>query len=256
MSELARFHGWTLLATASAALAAACGEVTLDAIAENPANLDGASGATGTGGSAASGGTGGLPAFTACPLVPNETGWVDGAQNACQVQGPWYSYNDCTLENPTNCTQNQLPTKGSFPNVGGRMCTTGVTAAPLNQEEASSKWGAGIALNLNQVAESQLELTIGMLPVVLRGVRFKLTSNVPEIRVNFPTPSTRQTAHFVTVGSGEHTVYFADAVQGPWVPDPTPLNPSYIMSVQFQVPTTIGQSTAFEYCVEDLTAVL
>jgi hypothetical protein len=70
--------------------------------------------------------------------------------------------------------------------------------------------------------------------------------------------STEDTAHMVEepFETGTHEVYFTNTVSPPWDPTPVPLKPGQIVSVQFQVPTEIGVSIDFEYCIEDLTLLL
>jgi len=230
-----------------------CGEVVLQPIGSELVE-DGSGGtSSATGGTA----TGGL-AFTECLLEPNSTGWVESQNNPCRAQGPWYSYNDCN-DSPSDCTRNQKPEENVFPPSARGMCTTGITAVPANEEETSLKWGAGIALDLNSDDVTHSKLTLGELGLDIIGVRFRLDTNVPTIRVNFPMESTQTTAHTVTdLDTGVHTVYFADAVQLPWVPeeDRVPLKPDQIISIQFQIPTRIGVSYDFDYCIDELTLLL
>ncbi len=231
---------------------AGCGETILEPVGSEPGSLVGNGGAGATGGS----GTGGID-FTECVLHPNETGWVESQNNPCRAQGPWYAYDDCN-DSPDDCTRNRLPVEGEFPNVNGRMCTSGTTAAPANAEETATKWGAGIGLFLNQDADTEARQPLGLLGLDFVGIRFTLESNVPGIRVNFPINAAEDTAHMAPdeFASGTHVVYFTDAISPPWDPTPVPLKPEQIVSVQFQVPTEIGVSRAFEYCISDLALLL
>ncbi len=131
----------------------------------------GASGSSGSGATGGSGGSGGPSGNGA--LVPDESGWVDGADpnNTVGVQGAWYAYGDkygvakCTnvgLHAPEECSSISSPNPlvSGFPNEGGVMCTTGETCVVLNcgpgipacaegTPDYSNMWGAGIGLDLN-----------------------------------------------------------------------------------------------------------
>ena len=230
-----------------------CGEVVLQPIGS--ALVEDGSG--GTSGSMGGTGTGGL-AFTECLLEPNATGWVESQNNPCRAQGPWYSYNDCN-DSPGDCTRNQWPPENEFPPSERGMCTIGVTAIPANEDETSLKWGAGIALDLNFDDETRSKLPLEGLGFDIIGVRFRLDTNVPTIRVNFPMESTQTTAHTVEgLDTGVHTVYFDEAVQPYWVPeeDRVPLKTGQIISIQFQIPTQMGVSYDFDYCIDELTLLL
>src|SRR5262249_601393 len=85
---------------------------------------------TGTGGSAPVGSAGptmtGAPTGKSVPLTGDPTGWVDKGGNTVGIQGPWYSYDDCT-NSPMACTMNHMPGMGAFANMDGKMCTSGTT---------------------------------------------------------------------------------------------------------------------------------
>ena len=204
--------------------------------------------------------------ITECVLTPQADGWVESQSNPCGVQGSWYSYNDCN-DSP-DCTRGpngeptQTPGEGSFPNEGGRMCTEGVTAVPANEDEMSVKWGAGIALHLNEDEDGNPR-PVGDLGIDLIGFRFTV-EHLPEksddrLRVNFPTADTDPNAHYVSLHSdGTYNVHLdSDEIrQGDWVVEKTPLDPATIEAVQFQVPTEIGEAIDFDFCVSGLTVLL
>jgi len=216
----------------------------------------GGSGPVGGSGSGGSSGSG-----EGCALQPDGTGWVAADTNSCAVQGAWYYYDDCSTS-PTDCTAHTAPAPDAegFPNTGGAMCTTGVIAPVNDSTEYSTKWGAGIALNLNQPVDSEDKNPIGTLPVALRGFSFTLSGNqVPsEIRVTFPTAATSETAHFKTIatGAGSYQVLFSDAAQGSWVVDAVALDSTQVNAIQFQVPSKLSVEVPFDFCVEQLAALL
>lgn len=207
----------------------------------------GGTGGTGQGGT----GQGGT---ADCPLIPNEVGWVNRPVSDCQIQGSWFAYNDCP-DSPEDCTRAQLPGEGSFPNTDGVMCTVGTTA-PATAAELETKWGAGIALNLNEEAVTGVPHPIGEMGVEIRGFRFTLSGNLAELRVNFPTANTLTSPHFLTItANGEHEVWFSAAQQGDWVTEPSVLAWEEVFAIQFMAPNREGAGFSFDYCVSDLTAL-
>lgn len=195
-----------------------------------------------------------------CALTATEdTGWVDATSNECKIQGAWYAYSDCTTS-PEDCTVDQVPEPGSdaFPNSGGRICTSGTTAA-INKEY-ETKWGAGIGLNLNQPTDSEEKLPISELPRALTGFSFTISGEVipGEIRVTYPTAQTEKTAHFkkITEG-GDYTALFSDAAQGTWVKEEerVELASGDVNAIQFQVVGADTKTIAFDFCVENLKAL-
>jgi hypothetical protein len=217
-------------------------------------------GATGTGGSSSTTTTTTPPGNGSCLLTPTaDTGWIDAATNDCQIQGAWYSYNDCNTS-PGDCTTDQIPAVGGdgFPNTGGKMCTSGTTVA-IN-EAYETKWGAGIGLNLNQPGGDDTKNPIGTLPKTVKGFRFTLsgTKFPKELRVTFPTATTEKTGHFKKLSSvtpGEYTVLFTEAAQGDWVKTPVDLVPGEVNAIQFQICAENTAAAPFDFCVENLTAL-
>lgn len=225
-----------------------------------------ATGGSGTGASTIGGSNAGSVVVSGeCEIKPTaDTGWVDGAKNACAIQGAWYAYNDCD-SSPGDCTLNQSPTPKNpigFPNESGKMCTSGTTV-PIN-DDYTHKWGAGIALNLNQPAtpaNNDIKNPISDLQYALLGFKFHLSGTVPNpLRVIFPTTTTTaRTAHFkeIATGAGDYQVLFTDAAQGTWIPvaERVALVTGDVVEIQFQV---VGQNSAnvpFNFCVEGLTAL-
>lgn len=237
-------------ATGSAATGGSGGGGTI------PSSGGGGSETGGGGPSGGAPGSGGSPG-TSCALVPTETGWIQADTNDCGIQGAWYYYDDCSTS-PASCTAHTLPAPGTegFANTGGSMCTAGVIAPVTTEAEYSTKWGAGIALNLNQPVDSETKNPIATLPVAVKGFSFTVSgSQVPaEIRVTFPTPTTPDTSHFkpITTGAGNYEVLFADARQGSWVATPSDLDATQVTAIQFQVPSKMGAEVPFDFCISEL----
>lgn len=201
-----------------------------------------------TGGSTASG--------NSVPITPDPTGWVEGSTNVVGIQGAWYSYNDCTTS-PGDCTMNQIPVEGSFDNVGGKMCTSGTTAAVADQTEFSLKWGAGIGLDLNNSGGTDaMKMPYDATAHGVVGFSFTISgTNATGLRFNITSVAAGDNSHFVSAAMGENTVMFSDAMQGSWVTTKTPLDPTQLLAIQFQIPSVLNQSVAFDFCVENLAAI-
>ncbi|MDX2055642.1 MAG: hypothetical protein SFV15_24785 [Polyangiaceae bacterium] len=188
-------------------------------------------------------------------LTPTATGWVDAGSNTLGIQGPWYSYNDCN-DSPSDCTTNHMPPKGEFANVGGKMCTSGTTAQVKAPTEFSTKWGAGIALDLNNSGGAMaMKLPYNAASKGVKGFSFTLTGTAPGLRVNLPTPSTATDSNFKAGVVGQNTVLFTEAMQGSWVTTKTPIDASQVLSIQFQIPSTMQGAVAFDFCIENLKAI-
>lgn len=227
-------------------------------------------GGTSAVGAATNGGSGtttsgtGIGGFTgSCLIIPTpDTGWVAGTSNPCGIQGAWYTYNDCDTS-PGDCTLDQRPQpRTPIQNENAKMCTSGTTV-PINGD--FKKWGAGIALNLNQPpvpANENDKNPISQLLHPLKGFSFRLSGDgIPNpIRVNFPTAATADTAHFKPIVdgiAGTYQVLFSEAVQGSWVEasDRIELVHGDILEVQFQVPGEKSTNVSFNFCIEELTAL-
>jgi hypothetical protein len=215
----------------------------------------GSGGAPGTGGAAP--GTGGSPgaagATGACagvPIMPDATGMVASGSNSVGIHGSWFEYSDCTDLKNMNCSTVTTPPMASFPNTGGKMCTSGHTSM------ASGAWGAGIGLELND-GPPQMPYDTTAHNVV--GFCFVLSGNtIPStsIRVAFPTQNNNDNAWFSAVTTpGQHTVLFSDTAQGSWVTTKSPFEPKAVMLLQFQIPSSTTASIPWDFCVEGLTAV-
>ncbi len=150
-----------------------------------------------------------------CPITPGPTGLVLGSSNTLGVQGSWYSFSDgvgadgstatgiCEargLHTAAQCSTVTTPAVGSFPNTGGKMCTSGKVAVVIVGTNALPDYanitGAGIGLDLNNSG--------GAVPVRgvfnatakgVTGLAFDLdVVTLPGLRVEFPTPTTDGTS--------------------------------------------------------------
>ncbi len=113
----------------------------------------------------------------------------------------------------------KTPIAKSFPNTGGKMCTSGQTST------GAGAWGAGIGLELN---DGPPQMPYDTVAHGIKGFCFQLSGpTIPStsIRVAFPTKNNPDNAYFSAVTTpGPHTVLFANTAQGSWVTTKTPSN--------------------------------
>jgi hypothetical protein len=211
--------------------------------------------ATGAGGTApgSGGATGAGGAGTACPgvpIMPDAMGMVASGSNSVAIHGSWFEYSDCTDLKNMNCATVTTPPASSFPNTGGKMCTSGHTSM------ASGAWGAGIGLELN---DGPPQMPYDTTAHNVTGFCFVLSGNtIPStsIRVAFPTKNNNDNAYFSAVTTaGQHTVLFSDTAQGSWVTPKSAFEPNAVMLLQFQIPSSTTASVPWDFCVEGLTAI-
>ncbi len=217
------------------------------------------------------------------PITPGPTGLVLGSSNALGVQGPWYAYGDGVgADGPTAtgiceargghpasaCSTIATPAVGSFPNTGGKMCTSGTVALVIagvnGLPDYANITGAGIGLDLNNSG--------GAVPVRdvfnatmkgVTGVAFDLEIvALSGLRVEFPTPASDGTSAGAAYWGANVSFGNSPAVAGTnvirWadvrIPGATPpaFDPTMIESVLFHVPTTIMSSAPYSFCVSNL----
>ena len=242
---------------------------------------DGSGGAGGSGGSAGSGaGTGGGGANV---IIPDATGWVDGAAegNTFGVQGAWYPYGDaygdakCVAAGHDPATECAIiltpdPNTPGFPNENGKMCTSGSVAQVIDvpgmpmTPDYSNIWGAGIGLDLNATGgDNSVKSVFDFTAKGITGISFEIdTVPLPGLRVEFPMPATEGHADGSDywgasmnypnspVMPGVNVVKWAD-VKAPR--GAIPFDPSQVLSIQFHVPSSASGAGTFNYCISNLT---
>jgi hypothetical protein len=182
--------------------------------------------------------------------VPDAKGLVALGSNALAIHGSWFEYSDCTDLKNVNCSTVTMPPANSFPNTGGKMCTSGRTST------AAGAWGAGIGLELND-GPPQMPYDTTAHGVV--GFCFQLSGTaIPStgLRVAFPTKNNNDNAYFSAVSTtGQHTVLFSETAQGSWVTTKSPFEPKAVMLLQIQIPSATTAPVAWDFCIEGLTAI-
>lgn len=204
----------------------------------------GTGGTTGAGGAVAGSGCPGIP------LVPDAKGLVALGTNPLAIHGSWFEYSDCVDLKNVNCSMVTAPPANSFPNVGGKMCTSGHTSM------AAAAWGAGIGLELN---DGPPQMPYDTTAHGIKGFCFQLSGpTIPSttLRVAFPTKNNNDNAYFSAVTTpGQHTVLFSDTAQGSWVTTKSAFEPNAVMLLQFQIPASPTAVVPWDFCIEGLTAI-
>jgi hypothetical protein len=216
-------------------------------------------------------------------ITPNTQGLVLSSTNALGVQGPWYAYSDgvgfdgssatgiCEARGghpPAACSSIITPAVGSFPNVGGKMCTSGtaamVIAGASGLPDYANITGAGIGLDLNNSGGAvPVRGPFNALGKGVTGLAFDLEFvALPGLRVEFPALATDGTASGAAywganpsfanspVVAGTNVLRWADV--GIAGAAPPAFDPTMIESVLFHVPTTITSTGPFSFCVSNL----
>jgi hypothetical protein len=208
---------------------------------------------TGAGGATASGGsTGTVTVCPGVPITPDATGHV-ALIPSIGINGNWFYYSDCVdLKNVGCSAQTQPPSTTGFPNTGGKMCTTGTTGT------SAKGWGAGIALELNDTGGQQpynaTSNGVKGFCFVLSGTKLPPSTGV---RVAFTTKGNNDNPYFEAVTTmGQHTVLFSDPTfgQATWETKET-WDPTTLILLQFQIPAAAPTPVAWDFCVEELTAI-
>jgi hypothetical protein len=173
-------------------------------------------------------------------ITPDATGHVAATSNSLGINGNWFAYSDTV--------STISPGKGSFANVGGRMCTNGTLVA-----SASSYGGIGFELN-DTGGQQPFNLTKNG----VKGFSFVLSGTLPTGGLRFAYGKKGDdNVFFATVAAlGLNTVLSAvpPLGQGSWETAET-WDPTLIALIEFQIPGSATAANPFNFCVESLTAV-
>jgi hypothetical protein len=173
-------------------------------------------------------------------VTPDATGHVDAASNSLGINGNWFAYSDTA--------STISPGKGSFTNVGGKMCTKGTLVA------ASSSYG-GIGFELNDTGGQQ---PFNLTKNGVKGFSFVLSGTLPTGGVRFAYGKKGDdNVFFATVSTlGANTVLASvpPLGQGSWETAET-WDPTLIALIEIQIPGLATAANPFDFCLESLTAV-
>ena len=216
-------------------------------------DTDTSGGDTGTGSS--------IPECTTCLKADATTGLVDGTTNSWGINGAWFTYSDVTSGGNSTIT-------GSVSANGG-YCAQG-DAAEVIDSEYGTYWGAGIGLNLCQVAEggdADTTYNIGTCPTDLSsiiGFRMILTGDIGpnEFRVTFAETGRDESTYIPANASdiGTSVDYlFADSTITYLSTFPDDTHPvidvANVQALQLQVSTAVGAASPYNFCVENIEPI-
>lgn len=260
----------TLLTTFLCAAAAAAGCSTATSTAKD--------GGSGTGGASGGGGSGGN--LTGVALVPNETGFVPADSNDLGIVGSWYTYGDgigstgappgdCQGAGHTDaeCSKIDSPAAGSFPNTGGKMCTSGTVAKVIDMvgkpgmPDYGKIWGAGIGLDLNNPGGAAVKAPFLAAMKGTKGIEFEIDA-VPlaKLRVEVEATSTNGGADGNDYWGANSTYPPSPVIAGKnqvlWEqfvgPKGHKFMPDELLGIQFHVPTGTSAAGAYSFCISNL----
>ena len=191
-----------------------------------------------------------MPVGTGPNLVVVDS-WVDGATNGVEIQGAFFTYQDPTTR--TIIT----PAAGG---TGSGYCVSGTSAEVLDMN-FSSTWGAVAALNLSQEAGSD---AVGSYDATAHGVvgfGFDIVGDTSSA-LRFVVKQYMVHDGFCVnnvpdCGMGCSVEYRLDELtQNCWTAGGPSPNPASISALEWQITTKAGSETPFDYCIENLHALM
>jgi hypothetical protein len=263
MDEQHSLRGVAVLMCAVSLASVACGA--------SPNNLDdpsssagssssGQAGASaGTSGAAGSSGGANAAARPGTALTWDAEGFVAPDGNPFAIQGPFYSYSDCDPPSGLPCTAPDAALTGADTKPGwsvdaGRVCAKG-TAVKVENMMFAAQWGAGLALDLNskggEPGKPAEKGTFDLTGAKITGVSADISGTAPaRLRINLTMPGVGDSNFVDAKVPGTTTFALADAKQGSWVMVKTPLDPSKVEALQFQVFTNAASATPYDFCID------
>jgi hypothetical protein len=231
-----------------------------------PESTAGAGGSGGAGSSltAGSGGVGGTATTPGTALTWGADGFVAGDTNPYGIEGPFYSYSDCDPPSGLPCSMPDASLTGADAKPGwsvdaSKVCLKG-TAVKVEESMFAAQWGAGLALDLNskggEPGAPAVKGTFDLVQAGIKGFSVDITGTAPaRIRINLTMPGVPDSSFVDAKVPGTTTFNVADAKQGTWVMSKTPLDPTKVEALQFQVFTTAGAPTPYDFCVNAIRVV-
>ncbi|MDF3070511.1 MAG: hypothetical protein K0R38_6112 [Polyangiaceae bacterium] len=215
----------------------------------------GASGAAGVGGSATPPGT---------ALSWTAEGFVAKDSNPFQIEGPFYAYSDCEPPSGLPCTAPDTTITGAdgkpgWSVDGTRACIKG-TAVQVKEMMFAAQWGAGLALDLaspgGEPGAPAMKNAFDLTKAKIRGFSVDIAGNAPaRIRINLTMNGVADSSFVDALVPGTTTFAVTDVKQGSWVATKTPLDPTRVEALQFQVFTGAGSSTPYDFCVTAIRVI-
>jgi hypothetical protein len=191
-------------------------------------------------------------------LVPLEMA-SDGTllANEAGIAGGWYAENDCTTS-PGDCTADQTPAPGEpFTIANQRACVSGIVDPVGASSEYATKWGAAIGFYLNRPNPAAAPGLYDAAAHHVVGFAYKLrTYNIEPIRVEALSQGVAEPHLYETTQPVVQAMQFAYLRQGTWVTSPTALDTSKLLAFRFHVPSASGVVRNFDFCVEEMAAIV
>lgn len=198
------------------------------------------------------------------PLTWDTGGFVSPEANPFAIQGPFYSYSDCDPPSGLPCTMPDASLTGADGKPGWSVGAAGVcakgTAVKVENAMFSAQWGMGLALDLNskggEAGAPAEKGTFDLTAAKIRGFAVDIAGTAPSrIRINLTMPGVADSSFVDAQIPGTTTFALADAKQGAWVTEKTPLDPTHVEALQFQVFTTAATATPYDFCITGIRAI-
>lgn len=234
----------------------------------NPNDPSSSAGGSSSGQAGASAGTSGAAGTTGgtnaavqpgIELTWDAEGFVAPDSNTFAIQGPFYAYSDCDPPSGLPCAAPDAALTGPDTKPGwsvdaGRVCMKG-TAVKVENMMFAAQWGAGLALDLNskggEPGEPAEKGTFDLVGAKITGFSADISGAAPaRIRINLTMPGVGDSNFVDAKVPGTTTFALADAKQGSWVMVKTPLDPTKVEALQFQVFTNAASPTPYDFCID------
>jgi hypothetical protein len=194
-------------------------------------------------------------------LTPDATGWVAGATNGAGIQGSFYTVSDASGTPPGATTI----TPTTFDDVADTtICVSGMASQVPDATGYGQFWGGGVGFNLADPGNMTGPQPWNRGNVV--GFSFNITGDdIPpaaqfRFKASFFEGATVNPDYCVPIAvAGPNSFQLSQLVNecytgGAGTP---PLAPTALLeSLQWQVATVIGAPTPFDFCIENLTAIV
>jgi hypothetical protein len=207
--------------------------------------------AAGAAGTSAAAGEGAPPAPGTGPDLLVSESWVDSATNGVGVQGAFFTYQDGSGR--TQITPDATRTQTGY-------CVAG-TAAEVLDADFGGTYGAVAALNLSQQIDSTTAEAYDATAYGVVGFGFDIVGNTGGalrfVVKQYATHDGFCINRVPDCASGcKAEVRLDELTQNCWTPGgPTPA-PTSLQALEWQITTTEGAETAFDYCIENLHAIV
>ena len=129
------------------------------------------------------------------------------------------------------------------------------TAVKVEDMMFAAQWGAGLALDLNskggEPGAPAAKGTFDLVQAKITGFSVDISGTAPaRIRINLTMPGLADSSFVDAQIPGTTTFAIGDAKQGSWVTAKTPLDPTKVEAIQFQVFTNAASPTPYDFCVD------